>query len=183
MTKDEFNNTAFNGHLADHKLMGARCEDCGALYLPPRPMCKACFGKQMTWVEMSGVGKLSAFTAIHIAPTAMIEAGYGRNNPYLAGIIQLEEGRDFFDPLLDIAPEQHAAIGGQAARDQHVDVAELPGESEPVEDRPKRRSTLPRENRPLDLVARLIVMLLRVRLDDDVVVRLFAVIQSGLGHL
>ena len=113
MTKDEFNNTAFNGHLADHKLMGARCEDCGALYLPPRPMCKACFGKQMTWVEMSGVGKLSAFTAIHIAPTAMIEAGYGRNNPYLAGIIQLEEGPSISAQILGIAPDQpeQVAIG------------------------------------------------------------------------
>ena len=106
MTKDEFSNTAFNNHLADHKLMGARCEDCGALYLPPRPMCTACFGKQMSWVEMSGAGKLAAFTAIHIAPTAMIEAGYGRNNPYIAGIIQLEEGPSISAQVLGIAPDQ-----------------------------------------------------------------------------
>jgi uncharacterized OB-fold protein len=46
----------------------------------------------MEWTEMSGQGHLRAFTSIFIAPTAMIEAGYGRDNPYCTGIVQLEEG-------------------------------------------------------------------------------------------
>ena len=46
----------------------------------------------MEWTETTGAGKLSAFTAIAIVPTEMIEAGYGRDNPYVSGIVTLEEG-------------------------------------------------------------------------------------------
>jgi uncharacterized OB-fold protein len=46
----------------------------------------------MEWEQMSGRGKLAAFTTIHIAPTAMIEAGYGRDKPYCTGVVQLDEG-------------------------------------------------------------------------------------------
>jgi uncharacterized OB-fold protein len=46
----------------------------------------------MKWEQMGGKGKLQAFTTVHIAPTAMIEAGYDRKNPYCAGIVRLEEG-------------------------------------------------------------------------------------------
>ena len=72
--------------------MGAKCVACGALFVPPRPLCPHCHGEEMTWTEMSGKGKLAAFTAVHIGPTAMIEAGYDRKNPYLAGVVQLAEG-------------------------------------------------------------------------------------------
>jgi uncharacterized OB-fold protein len=46
----------------------------------------------MEWVELSGRGKLVAFTSVYIGTTAMIEAGYDRTKPYVAGIVELEEG-------------------------------------------------------------------------------------------
>jgi len=87
-----FTSAAFYGFLNEHRLMGSRCQSCGALHLPPRALCPACYGEEMEWEEMSGEGKLVAFTTIHIAPTAMIEAGYGRDKPYCTGIVQLAEG-------------------------------------------------------------------------------------------
>ena len=92
MSDTNFSNAAFQVHLNDHKLMGARCQDCGALYLPPRPMCTACYSASMTWTEIPGGGELAAYTTVHIAPTAMIEAGYGRDNPYCSGIVKLDAG-------------------------------------------------------------------------------------------
>jgi uncharacterized OB-fold protein len=62
------------------------------LHLPPRPICPDCYGQELAWQAFSGRGKLLAFTTVHIAPTAMLEAGYGRDKPYCAGIVQLEEG-------------------------------------------------------------------------------------------
>jgi len=100
---------AFYRFLDEHKLMGSRCRSCGALYLPPRPLCTACYGEEMEWVEMAGGGKLLAFTTIHVAPTAMIEAGYGRDNPYCSGIVQLDEGPAVSAQILDVdasRPEQ-----------------------------------------------------------------------------
>jgi hypothetical protein len=46
----------------------------------------------MEWVPFSGRGRLAAFTVIHVAPTSMIAAGYGREHPYCSGIVELQEG-------------------------------------------------------------------------------------------
>lgn len=87
-----FTGTSFYALLAENKLMGSHCRSCGTLHVPPRALCPGCFGAEMEWVQMSGEGTLLAFTTVHIAPTAMIEAGYDRKNPYCAGVVQLAEG-------------------------------------------------------------------------------------------
>jgi uncharacterized OB-fold protein len=78
-------------------------------------MCPACFGEEMAWEEMRGEGVLVAFTTIHIAPTAMLEAGYDRKNPYCTGIVQLEEGPAISAQILNVDARQPAriAIGSQ----------------------------------------------------------------------
>ena len=87
-----FSAASFNQYLAEQKLMGSRCAACGQLYLPPRAICPHCHSNQMEWTELSGEGTLAAFTAIHIAPTLMLEEGYGRDNPYCTGIVETAEG-------------------------------------------------------------------------------------------
>ena len=92
MAEDNFTQMGFKAYLSEHKLMGSTCKSCGTNFLPPRSLCTACYGEEMEWVELEGVGQLVAFTTIHIAPTAMIEAGYGRDNPYCTGIVKLADG-------------------------------------------------------------------------------------------
>ena len=92
MSERDFTATSFYEFLSKHKLMGSRCTSCGELYLPPRSLCTACYGEEMKWEEINGKGKLVAFTTIHMALTAMIEAGYGRDKPYCTGIVELEDG-------------------------------------------------------------------------------------------
>jgi uncharacterized OB-fold protein len=113
MSEREFTSAAFQRFLSEHKLMGSQCQSCGALYLPPRPLCTACHDEDMAWTEMSGRGRLLAFTTIHIAPTIMIEAGYGRDNPYCTGVVQLEEGPAISAQILgvDAAHPESIAIG------------------------------------------------------------------------
>lgn len=109
----KFTAQSFYGFLRDRQLMGSRCATCGALYLPPRPMCRACHGDQMVWEELTGRGELIAFTVVHIAPTAMLEVGYGRDNPYCSGIVRLEEGVAVSAQILgvDASRPQDIAIG------------------------------------------------------------------------
>lgn len=87
-----FTSASFQQYLNEKKLMGSHCAACNKDFLPPHAICPNCHSDQLTWIELSGKGKLAAFTSIFIAPTAMIEAGYGRDKPYLAGVVELEEG-------------------------------------------------------------------------------------------
>ena len=87
-----FNDTSYEHFLNEGKIMGTKCKKCGALSLPPRPLCVSCYGSQMEWVQFKGEGKLAAFTDILIAPPYMAKEGFGRNNPYVVGVVELDEG-------------------------------------------------------------------------------------------
>ena len=95
-----FTSASFEQYLSEKKLMGSHCNICNKDFLPPRAICPNCHSDQLTWIKFSGKGKLAAFTSIFIAPTAMIEAGYGRDNPYLAGVVELDEGEKMSAQIL-----------------------------------------------------------------------------------
>jgi uncharacterized OB-fold protein len=61
-------------------------------------------------VPLGGNGTLQAFTVVHIAPTAMIEAGYGRENPYCVGIVRLEEGPSISAQIIGVNPSRPETI-------------------------------------------------------------------------
>jgi len=88
----EFTAAAYNGHLAERKIMGSRCGECGELHLPPRPICSGCRSRSMSWAELSGKGKVIGMTSVAIAPSAMVERGFGRDNPYVTAIVSLDDG-------------------------------------------------------------------------------------------
>jgi uncharacterized protein len=87
-----FNDNSYEQFLNEEKIMGAKCAKCGALALPPRPVCVSCFGTKLEWFQFRGAGKLAAFTSIFIATPAMAKEGFNKNNPYVVGVIELEEG-------------------------------------------------------------------------------------------
>jgi uncharacterized protein len=87
-----FNDASYERFLNEWKIMGTKCKKCGALALPPRPICVSCYGSELEWIEFKGTGKLAAFTSISVAPPNMAKEGYGRNNPYVVGVVELDEG-------------------------------------------------------------------------------------------
>ena len=92
MNDRPFNDYSYEQFLNEGKIMGSKCKKCGALALPPRPICVSCFDRQMEWVQFKGNGKLAAFTSIVVAPPQMAKEGFGRNNPYIVGVVELQEG-------------------------------------------------------------------------------------------
>lgn len=92
MEERPFSDIAYEQFLSEERLMGSRCTECGALFVPPRPICIGCHGSEMEWAEMRGKGTLRAFTCIAVVPPSMMEEGYGRNHPYCSGVVELEEG-------------------------------------------------------------------------------------------
>lgn len=92
MEQREFTANSFNKYLSEKKLMGSRCKKCGALHLPPRPLCPSCRSTEIEWFEFSGKGKIAAFTAVAVAPTVMLNQGFGKTNPYVTGVVCTAEG-------------------------------------------------------------------------------------------
>jgi len=92
MNARPLNDTSDEQFLAEWKIVGSKCKKCGALALPPRPLCVSCYSPEMEWAEFKGTGKLAAFTSITVAPPNLAKEGYGRNNPYVVGVVELDEG-------------------------------------------------------------------------------------------
>jgi uncharacterized OB-fold protein len=92
MERRPFNDISYERFLSEDKLMGSRCQKCGALFLPPRPICTKCHGSEMEWAEVKGKGRLAAFTCIAIGPPFMVKEGYDRKHPYVCGVAELAEG-------------------------------------------------------------------------------------------
>ena len=83
----EFNTKAFNGFVAQGKLMGNRCKSCGEYHIPPRQICSKCGSQQLEWHEFKGEGILEAVT-LNRTPSLAFK---GRG-PYAVGIVTLDEG-------------------------------------------------------------------------------------------
>ena len=92
MAEPEFSIASYRQYLAQRKIMASRCPDSGRIYVPPRPICQDSQSRNMEWIELSGEGKLVAFTSILVPPAAMAKRGYGRDKPYLSGFVSLKEG-------------------------------------------------------------------------------------------
>lgn len=77
----------FYRFISEKRLMGAKCNGCGMLLVPPRPMCKKCLSTDLEWVELKPRGRIVTYTVIHIAPKQFESIA-----PYGFGIVELEDG-------------------------------------------------------------------------------------------
>ncbi len=85
--------------LKKRKLMAQKCKDCGEVFFPPRARCPLCLSKEFRWIELSGRGTLYSWTEIHMPPIAV-------ENPYVLGIIDLEERVGRIITRVDARPEE-----------------------------------------------------------------------------
>ena len=55
---------------AEHRLVCARCSDCGRYRLPPGPFCPDCRSQAVEWPELAGRGTIFTYTVVHhpVAP-------------------------------------------------------------------------------------------------------------------
>ncbi|MCP4760539.1 MAG: Zn-ribbon domain-containing OB-fold protein [archaeon] len=89
----EFTVYSYLEYLNNKKLMGSKCKKCGEMYVPPRKICTKCNAlNEMEWVEMSGNGKVAAYSCIGVGTTFMADKGYSMKKPYCFSVIKLNEG-------------------------------------------------------------------------------------------
>ncbi len=109
-TNRPFTPASFYQFLAEGQLMAAHCTHCGALHLPPRAVCSYCRSDLMEWAATSGRGRLVAFTAVSVPPSALAAEGFSRENPYCSAIVELEEGVKISARLLGVDARRPASI-------------------------------------------------------------------------
>jgi len=91
--------------LGEDKVMGLRCNRCGSYEFPPVPVCNNCSGTDLSWVEMSGEGKLLTF-----AENPTPDAPFVDFAPFIYGAVVLKEGPTFHTMILGVDPEDTAAL-------------------------------------------------------------------------
>lgn len=79
-------------YLNEKKLMGSKCKNCSELYAPPRKLCTKCNSINLEWVELTGKGKVAAYSCIGVGTQYMADKGYSFKKPYCFSIIKLDEG-------------------------------------------------------------------------------------------
>ncbi len=114
-----FTADSFYQYAAEKKLMGSRCEKCGALYCPPRAICPKCGGDKMTWEQMSGKGKIATYSVVLYGPMPFIREGYSKEKPHCSGVIELTEGVKIAGQItgVDVAHPENIKIGSPVTVD------------------------------------------------------------------
>ena len=89
----------YNEALRQNKLLGLKCQDCGAITVPPKIACRKCTSTDMDIVELSGKGKIKTFTTVNVAPE-----GRESELPYIIVLVELDEGPWLMGNLIDNDP-------------------------------------------------------------------------------
>ena len=110
MAGQELTLALYRRNLADGRLTGARCLECGELTLPPKPFCPRCHANRMEAVDFTGEGAVTGFTSVFVPGPDMAARGYGRRKPYVAALVTLNEGPGVAARIA--APDPSAPDGG-----------------------------------------------------------------------
>jgi len=92
---------SFYKFISDGKLMAARCNRCGTLLSPPKPVCTKCFSTDLKWVPLSPNGRLLTYTIIQAAPKQ-----FEKMVPYPVGIVKLEDGPQLLGMIRGVEPDK-----------------------------------------------------------------------------
>jgi len=95
-----FTVSSFYKFVSEKRLMAAKCNECGTVLLPPKPMCTKCLSTNLQWIELEGAGKLLSYTVIYIAPEQ-----FQSITPYTVGIIELKNGLRLPGMIRDVNAE------------------------------------------------------------------------------
>jgi uncharacterized OB-fold protein len=96
-----FTVSSFYRFVNEKRLMAAKCNECGTVLLPPKPMCTKCLSTNLKWIELEGAGKLLSYTVIYIAPEQ-----FQSLTPYTVGIIELKNGLRLPGMIRGVDPEK-----------------------------------------------------------------------------
>ena len=81
--------------LKEGKLLGLKCNKCGAYTVPPKKVCMECGSEDLEISQLSGKGQIQTFTVIRVPPE-------GFDAPYVVGMAELDEGPWLMGNIVDV---------------------------------------------------------------------------------
>lgn len=91
----------FIGNLEQGKITGTKCKKCGLTFFPPRADCYQCFSSDMEWFEVSGTGKLRAYSKLKYGPI-----GFEDDLPYSIAVLDYGDYKVFGRIDKELADEE-----------------------------------------------------------------------------
>lgn len=91
----------YNEALKQNKLLGLKCQSCGAITVPPKMVCRQCTSPDIEVMELNGNGKIKSFTTVYVA-----SEGREDEVPYTIVLVELDDGPWIMGNLGDIDPTQ-----------------------------------------------------------------------------
>ena len=89
-----------------NKLAMPQCQDCDEVIWPISPVCPACLGDHLTWVDLSGKGVLWSWVNFHQS----FHPEWAKELPYNVAHVRLDEGPVFLTNIVD-AEDENLAVG------------------------------------------------------------------------
>jgi len=93
--------TEYNEALKQNKLLGLKCQACGAITVPPKMVCRQCTSPELEITELKGAGKIRTFTTVSVA-----SEGRETEAPYTIVLVELDEGPWIMGNLDGIDPAE-----------------------------------------------------------------------------
>jgi uncharacterized OB-fold protein len=85
-----------------HELIMQRCKKCANFIHFPREQCPVCFSQDLEWQQVSGNGRVYAYTNVYQAQ----HPAFQEDAPYTFAIVQLDEGPRMVTNIVGCAPEE-----------------------------------------------------------------------------
>ena len=90
----------YNEALKQGKLLGLKCQACGAINVPPKMVCRQCASPDMNVIELKSSGKILTFTTVYVAAE-----GREAEVPYVIVMVALDDGPWLMGNLEGIDPK------------------------------------------------------------------------------
>lgn len=94
----------------EHRLVVARCADCGVPRVPPGPFCPSCRSQRIDWQELPGTGVVYSYTIVSRSLTPEMDDSI----PYAPAVIDLDgaDGKRLISCIVD-APLASLRVGAR----------------------------------------------------------------------
>lgn len=96
----------FVNFLQTGKVVGTKCNICGRIYFPPKMDCPQCLASDCEWFEVTGGGKVVAYTKLNYGPL-----GFEDRTPYVLAVAQFDNDIQILAGINKEVQEEDIRIG------------------------------------------------------------------------